>query len=187
MVVHHANADSEFNTHLQQAGVKPVVVDFFATWCGPCQRIAPIYEQLSHKYPQVQFVKVDVDKCKNTAQSQGVTSMPTFNFYVNKVKVDGIRGADPALLEQKIKQWADTAGASGGEPSLVAGQLDVMTLVDKALIECLNENDDYPLRSFLENTRNAKLVSDCDEQLIINLPFIQPVKLHSIYMKGPAG
>jgi hypothetical protein len=91
--------------------------------------------------------------------------MPTFNFYVNKIKVDGIRGADPALLEQKIKQWADTVGTSGGEPSLVAGQLDVMTLVDKSLIECLNENDDYPLRSFLDNTRNAKLVSDCDEQV----------------------
>lgn len=53
--------------------------------CGPCQKIAPHFEQFPKKYPQVIFLKVDVDKCQETAVSQGVKAMPTFVFYRNKV------------------------------------------------------------------------------------------------------
>lgn len=53
--------------------------------CGPCQGIAPHFEQFPKKYPQVIFLKVDVDKCQETAVSQGVKAMPTFVFYRNKV------------------------------------------------------------------------------------------------------
>lgn len=54
--------------------------------CGPCQRIAPHFEQLPDKYPRAVFLKVDVDKCQDTAAAQGVSAMPTFFFYRNKVK-----------------------------------------------------------------------------------------------------
>lgn len=54
--------------------------------CGPCQRIAPHFEQLPNKYPRAIFLKVDVDKCQDTAAAQGVSAMPTFFFYRNKVK-----------------------------------------------------------------------------------------------------
>lgn len=53
--------------------------------CGPCQGIAPHFEQFPKKYPQVIFLKVDVDKCQETAVSQDVKAMPTFVFYRNKV------------------------------------------------------------------------------------------------------
>jgi len=59
--------------------------DFFVLRCGPCQRIAPVFEQLARKYPRAIFLKVDVDKCQETAASQGVSAMPTFIFYRNKV------------------------------------------------------------------------------------------------------
>lgn len=53
--------------------------------CGPCQRIAPHFEQFPTKYPRAIFLKVDVDKCQDTAAAQGVSAMPTFFFYRNKV------------------------------------------------------------------------------------------------------
>lgn len=53
--------------------------------CGPCQRIAPHFELLPSKYPKAIFLKVDVDKCQDTAAGQGVSAMPTFIFYKNRV------------------------------------------------------------------------------------------------------
>lgn len=53
--------------------------------CGPCRNIAPLFEQLPAKYPKAVFLKVDVDKCSETASSQGVSAMPTFIFYRARV------------------------------------------------------------------------------------------------------
>lgn len=58
---------------------------YFTGRCGPCQRIAPHFEMLPNKYPKAIFLKVDVDKCQDTASSQGVSAMPTFIFYRNRV------------------------------------------------------------------------------------------------------
>ena len=55
--------------------------------CGHCQRIAPVFEQLARKYPRAIFLKVDVDKCQETAASHEVSAMPTFIFYRNKVQL----------------------------------------------------------------------------------------------------
>lgn len=181
MVVKQVASDGEFNSELQSAAGKCVIADFFATWCGPCRNIAPIYEQLSNKYPQARFLKVDVDKLPTTAQSQGVSAMPTFLFFLNGQKVDTLRGADPQQLEAKIQKWAESSGS--GEESAVPGQMDLTGLLSKKDVECLNEADDQTLGACL--TGSTYLESDCDAQLIINLPFTQPVKCHSIQIKGP--
>jgi thioredoxin 1 len=54
-------------------GPKLVVVDFFATWCGPCVKISPFVEKLGEKYPDVVFLKVDVEKASDIAQERGLT------------------------------------------------------------------------------------------------------------------
>ncbi|MFH4981783.1 hypothetical protein AB6A40_008492 [Gnathostoma spinigerum] len=180
MVLQHVVSDAEFSSAL--ATEKPVVVDFFAVWCGPCQKIAPTFEQLSNKYLNVSFVKVDVDVATDVSAREGITAMPTFNVYLNRVKVDSMRGGDATALETMIKKWSDSAPQ---EESLVPGQADLISFIKKAEVECLNEDDSANIERLM--TGEGDLVSDCDPQLLISLPFSQPVKVHSIYIKGKGG
>jgi thioredoxin len=174
--------DDMFQTELNGAGVKLVVVDFYATWCGPCQNIAPVFEAMARKYPKAIFVKVDVDKCQDTAASNGVTAMPTFVFFRNKTKIDTLRGADPGSLEEKIKKWYGS-GDEAEDESLVKGHMDLASFINKSGCECLNEADDHVLEDAL--TKQGYLESDCDEQLIISIAFNQVVKVHSLRIHGP--
>ncbi|CAB3370249.1 Hypothetical predicted protein [Cloeon dipterum] len=174
--------DAMFQAELNSAGVKLVVVDFTATWCGPCQRMAPVFESLANKYPKAVFLKVDVDECQETAGNQGVSAMPTFIFYRNRVKLDRLQGADPNGLEAKIQQYYGTDEAE--EDSGVAGHMDLNTFILKQQCECMNESDEHPLADCLTSSSEF-LESDCDEQLIISLTFNQAVKVHSIKFKGP--
>lgn len=92
MVVIELAQSSQFQLELQKAGSKPVFVDFFATWCGPCRTIAPVYKSLSDKYLQSVFLKVDVDKLEDIAHMYGVTAMPTFMCFKGGQKVQEKKG-----------------------------------------------------------------------------------------------
>ena len=81
---------------------RTVVVDFTATWCGPCQRIAPVFEALAAEWEWVDFVKVDVDENQETAAACGINCMPTFQFYKNGAKAFEMQGADPNQLTAKV-------------------------------------------------------------------------------------
>lgn len=77
-----------------------VVIDFFATWCGPCKRIAPYFEDLADKYyPVVAFLKVDVDESPELVDKFNINAMPTFVFLKDGVVVKKVEGADIASLE----------------------------------------------------------------------------------------
>jgi len=82
-----------------KAEKRVVVIDFTATWCGPCKRIAPMFADMSEEYDAT-FLKVDVDKNAAVSGAHGVTAMPTFTFY----RADGskhsetVRGAYPAKI-----------------------------------------------------------------------------------------
>ena len=65
-------------------GEKPVVCDFFATWCGPCKMLAPVFEQMSEKFAdRAAFIKVDVDECADLAVRYGVMSIPFIAVFKN--------------------------------------------------------------------------------------------------------
>jgi len=176
--------DAQFQSELSSAGSKLVVVDFTASWCGPCKRIAPFYDELSAKYSKALFLKVDVDQCQETAAGQGVTAMPTFLFFRNKTKIDKLQGADNKALEEKIVQHYGEEGAEG-EESGVKGMMDLVTFIDKSKSECLNSDDEHPYPHCL-SSGGGYLGSDCDEQIILSLSFNQAVKCHSLKIRAPA-
>ena len=93
---------AEFDQALIDAGDKLVVVDFTATWCGPCQRIAPAFAAMADEMPNVVFIKVDVDENDETAAACGISAMPTFQFYKGGAKADEMQGANEAGLREKI-------------------------------------------------------------------------------------
>lgn len=76
-----------------------VVIDFFATWCGPCKRIAPTYEKLSEAFTNVKFFKVDVDESPEIVNQYDISAMPTFVFLKDGKEVKRVEGADMAGLE----------------------------------------------------------------------------------------
>ena len=80
-----------------------VVVDFTAKWCGPCQRMLPMIQQLERQYSNVVFLKIDVDNAKDIATKENISSMPTFKFYKNGQKIHEFSGASIQLLIQTIQ------------------------------------------------------------------------------------
>ncbi|EEC48068.1 thioredoxin h [Phaeodactylum tricornutum CCAP 1055/1] len=105
-MVKHLESMDDFNTMLETSKTKLVVVDFTATWCGPCKYIGPIFEKLAEENPDIEFVKVDVDEADDVAAHCGVRAMPTFQFFRNGEKIEEMMGADQnklAALVAKLK------------------------------------------------------------------------------------
>ena len=78
------------------------VVDFGATWCGPCQRIAPVFDQLAEGCPDALFAKVDVDEVPDASQHYSVSALPTFLVFKDGKEVARIQGADEAGLRAAL-------------------------------------------------------------------------------------
>jgi len=84
--------ESQFEPEVLQA-TEPVVVDFFATWCGPCKRLSPMLDELAEPLTnQVKFVKIDVDRSARLAEQFGIQAVPTVLIFRNGKVVDKIVG-----------------------------------------------------------------------------------------------
>ncbi|MDF1545584.1 MAG: thioredoxin [bacterium] len=95
--------DDSFEQEVLKSGT-PVIVDFWATWCGPCKMIAPILEEIAGEYSgKVKVAKLDVDSNNKTAAQYNIMSIPSLLFFKNGEVVDQVVGAIPkAQLSQRI-------------------------------------------------------------------------------------
>ena len=83
-----------------------MVVDFYATWCGPCKVIAPKVVEYSKEFPDVDFIKVDVDDLSDVAAEHSIRAMPTFLLFKGGKKVAEVVGANAAKLKAAVAENA---------------------------------------------------------------------------------
>jgi len=97
--------DATFEREVLQSD-KPVVVDFWAPWCGPCRAVAPILEQLSQEQDRVVFTKLNLDESPEYASRYGVLSIPTAILFENGEPKEAVVGARPrSYYENAWAQW----------------------------------------------------------------------------------
>lgn len=100
-VIHVTEADFE---QVVLKSEKPVIVDFWATWCGPCKMIAPILDTLSEERKDILIVKVDVDENKELAKKYGIRSIPTMNLFIKGQLESSKVGA---VTKSSLQSWID--------------------------------------------------------------------------------
>lgn len=85
---------------------KPVIVDFFATWCGPCQMLLPVLNEISEEREDIDIIEIDVDESRNLAYKYEIEAVPTMIIFKNGTVIDRIGGFYPkAELEEVLKRY----------------------------------------------------------------------------------
>ncbi|HID87992.1 MAG TPA: thioredoxin [Anaerolineae bacterium] len=105
-------SDGEFEREVLRAEV-PVLVDFWAPWCGPCRRAGPVIEKIAREYKgRLKVCKLNVDEGRQTAMRYGIMSIPTVNIYKDGKVVDQIIGVPPSYeadIKKKIESHLEDA------------------------------------------------------------------------------
>ncbi len=97
-------SSSDFEAEVLKSPI-PVVVDFFATWCGPCRMLAPVLESTAEDYEgKVKFVKLDVDSAAEISIQYGVMSIPTLIMFIGGKEAAKTVGA---LGAEELAEWID--------------------------------------------------------------------------------
>ncbi|GLR72758.1 thioredoxin TrxC [Agaribacter marinus] len=96
-----ALTDHSFFRYVEQNDL-PIIVDFWASWCGPCKAMAPVFESVAMQSDGLLFAKVDTQEAQQIAAEAGIRSIPTLIFFHKGAEVDRMSGA---LNESQLKQW----------------------------------------------------------------------------------
>ena len=101
-MVHQVETKAAFDESINSG--KLVVVDFYATWCGPCKVIAPKVAEMDKEFEAVEFIKVDVDSLSEVAAEYQIRAMPTFLLFKDGKEVGKVVGANHTKLKAVVQE-----------------------------------------------------------------------------------
>lgn len=100
-MVHAITSKDEFESAIKSG---KVFVDFHATWCGPCKMIAPMLDKIEAKYPNIKFVKVDIDELSDVASKFDITAVPTLILFKDGEPTDVVKGANTQQIQAVLEK-----------------------------------------------------------------------------------
>ena len=185
----HLRTMEEFTDLSSSHGNVTIVVDFGASWCGPCRSIAPHFQQLAQMYgDKIIFCKVDTDESKSLSSAANISSLPTFVFYRNGVEAERMTGANQTQLDELVQAAVmastSTTSSSAGETKEKDDTVDLSQLtryestaqLSKALRMIHSHNDS--LRGVEERRRRRR--PDSDERADLSLSSEEMLSIESL-------
>lgn len=184
-----------------------LALEVFATWCGPCQQIAPVYDSLSESlsHPKIfAFVKVDTEKNPDLTEQYKISVLPTFLLFQDGKVIKTMSGVNVTelkelvqKLEKQIKAEAEAKSAASSNVSwsgadIPRGYSDISDQVEIRNCELLNADEEAgPVKVLFDASEPTALVngkgsakdfvqSGSDDQLLLFIPFQGSVKLHTL-------
>lgn len=154
----------EFESIIKEKNL--VIVDFFATWCPPCKFISPIFDKMMSDFPEVTFLKVDVDKSKSICKKYSIECMPTFITFANGKLKEKISGANEGKLKKTLQKL------TGKVIPPPEGEVDTLEEFEKTL----RENEKVIVDCFAEWCGPCQMISPLFKEMKSKYPGIKFIK-----------